>query len=445
MALQVMTPKLGTGQRPGILAEWYEVDGTLVRKGQPIFLYESDYCAVEMEAEADGVLRLRTDAGAETKPGHVLAYILGLGEELPLDPEPEPEEAAFEVDAPAVLPLRRGAGLARPFEPVTRSWGPVPGDSQAFDRPEWPLAAGPGEDVEEPAPEISPAVEEHMASEPSASVADDSWEMPPAAEAAGEDDREAVSFEDALGAFEESYEVQAAAGPEPEPEFEREFEPEFEIEEPVPAPVIVPEWHDTCDEAAAAKPVAVVARATVPGIMTATVKMAEARKMREQLSREWKDARPPENEDILLRAVARAAAEQQALDGIGDTAGLLLPAAASQPVICVSSAARGPFRERVQTLAEGRHQASQADAAFTVTSFAGFNIDSGTPVLPDGHPFAVAAGAMRAVFESEGLPFTPVLTLTLSYDPGRLSVGEAAVLLSRIRELIEAPYALLAD
>jgi hypothetical protein len=39
----------------------------------------------------------------------------------------------------------------------------------------------------------------------------------------------------------------------------------------------------------------------------------------------------------------------------------------------------------------------------------------------------------------------PAAALSLTYRPDMLTVGEAAAILSRTRDLVEAPYALLAD
>ena len=79
-----------------------------------------------------------------------------------------------------------------------------------------------------------------------------------------------------------------------------------------------------------------------------------------------------------------------------------------------------------------------------MTSFVPFGLEEGTPPLPQGHPFALGIGASRVVHEPEVAPM-PVMTLVLAYTPELIAVGQAARLLARVRELLEAPYALFAD
>ncbi len=165
------------------------------------------------------------------------------------------------------------------------------------------------------------------------------------------------------------------------------------------------------------------------------VAMSEARKMREQLAREWRGSgTQPGDEDIVIRAMARAATECPALEGSGDAVGLVIAEPSGERLAILESAGSGPFRDRVEALANTL-ATGDGGCACTLTSFVRFGIDEGTPPLPDGHALALGLGATG----EDGRA-----TLVLAYSPGAISLHEAAVFLGRVRELVEAPYALLA-
>jgi hypothetical protein len=181
---------------------------------------------------------------------------------------------------------------------------------------------------------------------------------------------------------------------------------------------------------------------------SATVRMDEARKMREQLTREWRaHGVIPLDEDVVIRAVARAVREHDVLAGQPVDVGLVLTEREGERVAVVRGADGGAFRDAVAALAaESDSGSNETGCSFTVTSFARCGLDEGTPPLPTGHAFAVAMGAVRDVpaFEGDRVVRAPQMTLAMAYAPELITVGEAAALLARIRELVEAPYALLA-
>ncbi len=166
-----------------------------------------------------------------------------------------------------------------------------------------------------------------------------------------------------------------------------------------------------------------------------TVAMGEARKMREQLTREWRGSgTQPGDEDIVIRAMARAATECPAFEGSGDAVGLVIAEPSGESVAVLEAAGSGAFRERVETLAN-TVATHDGGCACTLTSFARFGLDEGTPPVPDGHPLALGLGATREDGKA---------TIVVAYAPGAISLHEAASFLGRVRELVEAPYALLA-
>ena len=153
----------------------------------------------------------------------------------------------------------------------------------------------------------------------------------------------------------------------------------------------------------------------------------------------------PQDEDIAVRALARAIAGCPGLDGFSDGIGLVILDPEGESVAVLSGAAHGAFREQVKALAAARKDPVAGPCACTITSFAGFGIEEGTPPLPDGHALALAIGDVRAITEGDEPVPTPYATLTLAYTPELISISQAATVLARVKELLEAPYALLAD
>ncbi|MFN0096884.1 MAG: biotin/lipoyl-containing protein [Dehalococcoidia bacterium] len=235
------------------------------------------------------------------------------------------------------------------------------------------------------------------------------------------DEHEAEAFEDALDedpAFDET---------EAEPELLADFE---EV-----AAIVVPEASFAPSRAALPEP--------APIWLRANLKMTEVQKLTVQLAREWRTAGvTPSVEDVVLRAAARAAAESAAFDP--PVAALVAVVESFETLAFLEGAGRGPFRDQVTALKASRQADEIPGTAFVLTSLASYGVEEGSSPLGDGHAFALTLGA-TVERPAGGLTTEPMATLTVTYHPDMLSVGEAATILNRIRELIEAPYALLAD
>ncbi len=179
-----------------------------------------------------------------------------------------------------------------------------------------------------------------------------------------------------------------------------------------------------------------------------TIDVTEAGKMRDQLTREWMGSNiRPTDEDIVLRAIARTLHEGAAFRRITDLVGIRPLNGTSRHVHLLADAATRPFRDAVSSLAALRATpGTDMQSICTLTDYGPFGLDDATPALVDGQPLAFAMGAVRfvPVFRGDRPLRASVLTLTLSYDSEAIPDGAAARLLSRICELVEAPYALLA-
>jgi len=90
MLLEIKVPSVGESVTEATLAQWYKKDGDQVRKGELLFVLETDKVTLEIEAEADGLLKILKSEGETIPIGGVVGNI---------DRSAAPAEA--EVPAPA--------------------------------------------------------------------------------------------------------------------------------------------------------------------------------------------------------------------------------------------------------------------------------------------------------------------------------------------------------
>ncbi len=130
MAMEIKIPSVGESITEALLAEWFKEDGDRVKKDEPIFVLETDKVTLEIEAEADGVLRIKVKAGETVRIGDVVGTIetvAGAGakpagkakdeKKEPAREEPaarEKEEKEEEKEAPPVKKAAKEAGEEPP-------------------------------------------------------------------------------------------------------------------------------------------------------------------------------------------------------------------------------------------------------------------------------------------------------------------------------------------
>jgi pyruvate dehydrogenase E2 component (dihydrolipoamide acetyltransferase) len=101
MAVEVIFPKVDMDMDKGSISKWHVKDGDKVKKGQAVFEIETDKSAMEIEAPADGVIKLSdVKEGASVNIGTVVAMIYAAG------------EAAQSFAPYPVTPAKAGAGLS---------------------------------------------------------------------------------------------------------------------------------------------------------------------------------------------------------------------------------------------------------------------------------------------------------------------------------------------
>jgi 2-oxoglutarate dehydrogenase E2 component (dihydrolipoamide succinyltransferase) len=75
MVLEIKIPGVGESVQEAILAQWYRQDGDMVHKDEPLFVIETDKVTLEIEAEADGVLKILVQEGETVAIGAVVGTI----------------------------------------------------------------------------------------------------------------------------------------------------------------------------------------------------------------------------------------------------------------------------------------------------------------------------------------------------------------------------------
>ena len=94
MAIEIKVPSVGESVQEAILAEWFKEDGDTVKRDEPIFVLETDKITLEVNAEADGVLRIQVAEGETVAIGTVVGMIeTDAAAETPEKPAPEGAEA----------------------------------------------------------------------------------------------------------------------------------------------------------------------------------------------------------------------------------------------------------------------------------------------------------------------------------------------------------------
>jgi 2-oxoglutarate dehydrogenase E2 component (dihydrolipoamide succinyltransferase) len=124
MAVDVKIPPMGESITGGLLAAWLVKNGDAVRKGQPLFSYETDKVTSEGTAEVDGRITIAVEAGTEVLVGQVVASIeagaAGNAPSTPAAPAATKPAAPVNAAASAATPVVAKSGAAAEVSPAVR-------------------------------------------------------------------------------------------------------------------------------------------------------------------------------------------------------------------------------------------------------------------------------------------------------------------------------------
>jgi 2-oxoglutarate dehydrogenase E2 component (dihydrolipoamide succinyltransferase) len=94
MIVEIKVPGVGESVTEAILAQWFKQDGDNVKKGEVLFVIETDKVTLEVESEAEGILKITVSEGETVAIGAVVGTI---------DTVSAPAEAAA-AEAPPTAP-----------------------------------------------------------------------------------------------------------------------------------------------------------------------------------------------------------------------------------------------------------------------------------------------------------------------------------------------------
>ena len=92
MLVEIKVPSVGESVTEAILVQWFKKDGDMVKKGEPLFLIETDKVTLEVESEVNGVLKIAVAEEETVAIGAVIGTI---------DTEAASDKAATPEDLPA--------------------------------------------------------------------------------------------------------------------------------------------------------------------------------------------------------------------------------------------------------------------------------------------------------------------------------------------------------
>jgi 2-oxoglutarate dehydrogenase E2 component (dihydrolipoamide succinyltransferase) len=144
MAIEIKVPSVGESVQEAILAEWFKKDGDPVKRDEPIFVLETDKITLEVNAEADGILRIQVAEGETVAIGAVVGMIetetaTETEAEAPEKPAPEAAEAketppSKATEKEAAAEKAEPAPTAEPAE-ETPAAKPTPAEKEPAGKP----------------------------------------------------------------------------------------------------------------------------------------------------------------------------------------------------------------------------------------------------------------------------------------------------------------------
>ena len=99
MPVEVIMPKVDMDMASGKVATWHVLSGEHVEKGTPLFDIETDKAAMEVEAEASGILHHPVAEGVDVPIGQPVAWLYQEGEDVGEPPAAVPLAASEDKQA----------------------------------------------------------------------------------------------------------------------------------------------------------------------------------------------------------------------------------------------------------------------------------------------------------------------------------------------------------
>ena len=114
MPVNVLMPQIDHFMTQGTIVEWLIKDGEKVKKTEPLALVETQKVMVEVEAPISGIFYKTQSVESTVKVGEIIAFIVQLGDDLPIKQEMKKSIVKTEKTTVRVSPLARR--LAKEYE-----------------------------------------------------------------------------------------------------------------------------------------------------------------------------------------------------------------------------------------------------------------------------------------------------------------------------------------
>lgn len=467
MPTKVIMPTLGLTMEQGTINKWLKREGEAVSKDEPILVVETDKAAMEVGAPASGILKKIVVPEGETVPVTALiAWITEPGEELPEEagaapaaprqaaPAPSPAPAATPAPAPAAAPpgpageIRASPAARRVARELNIDLATVQGTGPEGRIVEEDVRRAAEQRAAAQAVAAAPAAEERIKASPVARrLAQELGVDLAGITGTGPGGR--IVEEDVRRAA-EAQKAAAAAAPAP-------AAPIAVTGELVPLNRI---------RRVTAQRMAESARTVARVTEVMEIDMTEAVRFRTQLQAEFEkryNTRLPWDA-ILAKACAIALREHPTVNAQWAETGIrLMPDINIGIAVAIPEGLMVPVLKQVdrKSLVElARELLTLADKAragklgideitggtFTITNLGGYGIETFTPIVnpPEAAILGVGRIARRPAVVNDQIVPRDLMYVALSFDHRVLDGAPAAAFLQRLKEVLEAPYSLLA-
>lgn len=447
MPKEIYLVKVGMNMTEGVVEEWYVADGASVNAGDMLYRLETEKVNLDVDAEADGVVKHLVEEGVTMKPGDVVGYIYAADEPvpevLPADDNANATSAAA-VDAPTVAASAPGVSASGPYA----ADGRIP-SSPAARRLAGELnvdiaglvGSGPGGRI------VEADVQAAAAAQP----------KPPAAARSSPMARKL--------ARELGLDLAQVRGTGPGGRITKE---DVEAAASTPAPGFERGEDKTIPVRGMRKTIAKRMLESLQGsaqlTMDMDVNMDDAVKLRSQLIDEWQaEGVRPTYTDLVVRAVAKALERHPQMNSVFSDAeitlrgdihvgmavaleeGLIVPVVHQANQLGLKEIAQESSR-----LAEAARNGALTpddlhDGTFTVSALGMFGVDAFTPIINAPQSGILGVNRIRESIKwiGERPTKTQVMRLSLTWDHRALDGAPAAQFLGSVRDLLEAPFRLL--
>ncbi|HEU4430982.1 MAG TPA: 2-oxo acid dehydrogenase subunit E2 [Myxococcota bacterium] len=466
MPTEIFLTKVGMTMSEGVVAQWYVADGAAVEKGALLYRLETEKVELEVDADASGVVRHLVAENVTLAPGDLIGFIFAPGETIPADLSALAQSVP--AGAPALVteaaaPRPAGAGAAAAARAALGAGGRVLSSPAARRlarelQVDFSALAGTGPGgriVEADIRAASNAVQRT----PTAAASD--VKASPLARKLAEElgvDLASVRGSGPNGRIVKD-DVEAAAKA-----------PRLRVV-PIGAPIAPPAQRagETIPLRGMRKTIATrmfeSLRTTAQLTMDMDVRMDDAVRLREQLVAEWQsEGVKPSYTDLVVRAVTKALAQHPRMNSVlGEheiallpdvhvgiavalEEGLVVPVIRDTAALSVKEIARESSRLAAAARDGKLSMDDFAGGTFTVSTLGMFGVDSFTPILNAPQTGILGVNRIRdeVGWEGERPVRRKAMRLSLTWDHRVLDGEPAARFLASVRDLLEAPYRLLA-